>query len=263
MRLGCSFLAGSYEIARRILCVRKADATSRNRGLMGIYHNLWHEFVRSALMVIVYALLFRRVFKLEKFAQGKKKQGYKKDTEGHDQSVYRYRLCQLCVERNNLDPHHGRSWRDVRTGAIRTCRRRVRSSHQVHEQRSLWKSMPSLCFLLRSQYHDYNERLQGMHHGPASLLPSVGVHRSRATHVLLRGKQTTENFPVGTLRHFWATLQCKCVRIRAMQLMYRFGSDHFLLIDSWARRWWYRNSQNKWANFTITQNSFLNRHANV
>lgn len=60
-------------------------------------------------MVIVYALLFRRVFKLEKFAQGKKKQGYKKDTEGHDQSVYRYRLCQLCVERNNLDPHHGRS----------------------------------------------------------------------------------------------------------------------------------------------------------
>lgn len=52
-------------------------------------------------MVIVYALLFRRVFKLERFAQGKKKQGYKKDTESHNQSLYRYRLCQLCVERTN------------------------------------------------------------------------------------------------------------------------------------------------------------------
>lgn len=60
-------------------------------------------------MVIVYALLFRRVFKLERFAQGKKKQGYKKDTESHDQSVYRYRLCQLCVERTNRDRHHCRS----------------------------------------------------------------------------------------------------------------------------------------------------------
>lgn len=60
-------------------------------------------------MMIVYAHLFPRVSKLERFAQGKKKQEYKKDTETHNRTVYRHRLCQLCVERTNRDPHHCRS----------------------------------------------------------------------------------------------------------------------------------------------------------
>lgn len=146
--------------------------------------------------------------------------------------------------------------------------------------RGFSESQCGACFFfLRRQYPDWNERLEGMHHGPTSFLPSVDVHRSRAkrhsshcisrycskgfSRVCLMGWEASRLWRTSQLAPWDIFGPLSNVSALELERCSLSESDQFLLIYFWTKHRMYTDGRYKWANLTMIRNIFLNRHANV